>query len=87
MRTINCDICKKAIDTDKEAYYELPEVTYHAPGSQMYRLFHRKAEDVQVTETVESWTSYEDIHFCPECFWSKPIKALREIIMERIEKH
>lgn len=84
MRKNQCDLCSKIIDEATEAYYEIPEITYHVPGEHSYRMFFRTAESCEAGEKMQSWTSYEDITICIQCFWSEQTKMFRDIVEKRI---
>lgn len=86
MKIVKCDICGKIINEKDEAYYDIYELTYHAPGGNSYRYIESQNRD-QATlsgERDESWLTFADIHFCADCWASPALETFRDLIARRL---
>lgn len=86
MKIIKCDICGKIINEQEEAYYNIYELTYSAPGGNSYRYIESKDQDRKTLagEREENWLTFADIHFCTDCWASPALGVFRNLIAKRI---
>ena len=67
MTTHTCDICTRHIDPATEVYYSVGDVSKHVPKSLATRVMFQH-QGTEIAATTESWSSYEDIDICVDCF-------------------
>lgn len=69
MRIIKCDICKKVLDSEKDEYYTVGEISFHTPKSVGSKVLFKDAKGDEHGRT-ESWLDWHEIDLCVGC-WDK----------------
>ena len=69
MRIRKCNGCGKILDKN-DAFFSLDDITFHrAKGDKdNVRIYFSDELKEKGYDLEESWCSYTDIDFCPECF-------------------
>jgi len=75
MRKIHCDLCQKLIESEKEDYYEIDEVSFNSHEDQ----------GIAEKSKPKSWVTWPSFDFCGRCWLSPEFDALRMLIKKREE--
>jgi len=73
MRKIHCDLCQKLIESEKEDYYSIDEISFYT---------YEEEENSSVTGRT-TWPGSFD--FCGRCWLSPEFDTLRMLIKKREE--
>jgi len=79
MKIYKCDICSVLLDDSP--YYSISDIEFHSGKEDNYTLITNSTDTSTTNDTIQSWVSYADMHFC-ECCWNK--LEVAKIIEERL---